>query len=186
MERRGPFVVACLGGLLSGLDTSVNIAFPAITAAFDIDVSQIQWVVVSFVLTYSVLLLPAGRLADRVGHGRITVVGIALQGAAFFACALAPSFPLFLLARVSQGAAMALILGAAPALVTLSVSEERQPRALGVYAMASAIGLALGAPLGGMLLKIWDWPSVYFFRVPYIVIVVAVSYTHLRAHETDS
>ena len=175
MERRGPFVVACLGGLLSGLDTSVNIAFPAITAAFDIDVSQIQWVVVSFVLTYSVLLLPAGRLADRVGHGRITVVGIALQGAAFFACALAPSFPLFLLARVSQGAAMALILGAAPALVTLSVSEERQPRALGVYAMASAIGLALGAPLGGMLLKIWDWPSVYFFRVPYMVIVFVIA-----------
>ena len=67
MERRGPFVVACLGGLLSGLDTSVNIAFPAITAAFDIDVSQIQWVVVSFVLTYSVLRLPAGRLAGRVG-----------------------------------------------------------------------------------------------------------------------
>ena len=85
MERRGPFVVACLGGLLAGLDTSVNIAFPAITAAFAIDVSQIQWVVVSFVLTYSVLLLPAGRLADRIGHGRVTVIGISLQALAFIA-----------------------------------------------------------------------------------------------------
>ena len=168
MERRGPFIVACLGGLLGGLDTSVNIAFPAITAAFDIDVSQIQWVVVSFVLTYSALLLPAGRLADRIGHGRVTVIGILGQGIAFTCCALAPSFPLFLLARVSQGAAMALILGAAPALVTFSVSEARQPQALGVYSMVSALGFALGAPVGGLLLQIWDWPSVYFFRVPYM------------------
>ena len=161
MKTRGPFIVACLGGLLSGLDTSVNIAFPAITAAFDIDVSQIQWVVVSFVLTYSVLLLPAGRLGDRYGHGRIMVVGIVTQGAAFAACGLAPSFALFLLARVSQGAAMALILGTAPALVTLSVTEKRQPRALGIYSMLSASGLAMGAPLGGLLLQRWDWPCVY-------------------------
>ncbi len=175
MERRGPFVVACLGGLLAGLDTSVNIAFPAITAAFAIDVSQIQWVVVSFVLTYSVLLLPAGRLADRIGHGRVTVIGISLQALAFIACALAPSFPLFLLARVSQGGAMALILGAAPALVTLSVDEERQPRALGVYSMFSAVGLALGAPVGGLLLRIWDWPSVYFFRVPYMIVLLGIA-----------
>ncbi len=175
MKTRGPFIVACLGGLLSGLDTSVNIAFPAITAAFDIDVSQIQWVVVSFVLTYSVLLLPAGRLGDRYGHGRIMVVGIVAQGAAFAACGLAPSFALFLLARVSQGAAMALILGTAPALVTLSVSEERQPRALGIYSMLSASGLAIGAPLGGLLLQKWDWPCVYFFRVPYMAVLLATA-----------
>ncbi len=174
MKTRGPFVVACLGGLLSGLDTSVNIAFPAITASFAIDVSQIQWVVVSYVLTYSVLLLPAGRLGDSYGHGRIMLVGIVTQGVTFAACGLAPSFTLFLLARVSQGASMALIIGTAPALVTLSVSEKRQPRALGVYAMLMASGLAMGAPLGGLLLQKWDWPSVYFFRVPYTgVLLVA-------------
>ena len=166
MKTRGPFIVACLGGLLSGLDTSVNIAFPAITAAFDIDVSQIQWVVVSFVLTYSVLLLPAGRLGDRYGHGRIMVVGIVTQGAAFVACGLAPSFALFLLARVSQGAAMALILGTAPALVTLSVTAVRQPQALGIYSMRSASGLAEGTPLAGLLLQSLDGQAVHFFRLP--------------------
>ena len=74
MNRRAVVVVACMGGLLGGLDTSVNIAFPDITASFDIDVAQIQWVVVSFVLTYSVLLLPAGRLGDRYGHGRVMLI----------------------------------------------------------------------------------------------------------------
>lgn len=174
MKISGPFVVACLAGLLSGLDTSVNIAFPAITAAFEIDVSQIQWVVVSFVLTYSVLLLPAGRLGDRIGHGRIMVIGIVVQGLAFVWCSLASSFEFFLLARVSQGASMALILGTAPALVTLSVSERHQPRALGIFAMTTAAGLAAGAPVGGLLLQAWDWQSVYAFRVPYMgVLLVA-------------
>jgi len=175
VKIRGPFIVACLGGLLSGLDTSVNIAFPAITAAFDIDVSQIQWVVVSFVLTYSVLLLPAGRLGDRFGHGRIMLLGIVTQGLAFVGCALAPSFALFLLARMSQGASMALVLGTAPALVTLSVREEHQPRALGVFAMITATGLAAGAPIGGLLLEIWDWPSVYAFRVPYMGVLLLLA-----------
>ena len=62
--RKAAIVVACLAGGLSGLDTSVNIAFPAITAGFDLDPVQIQWVVVSYVLTYATLLLPLGRLAE--------------------------------------------------------------------------------------------------------------------------
>jgi predicted MFS family arabinose efflux permease len=69
---------------------------------------------------------------------------------------------------------MALIIGTAPALVTLSVTEKHQPRALGVYAMLMASGLAMGAPLGGFLLQIWDWPSVYFFRVPYTGVLLGL------------
>jgi len=69
---------------------------------------------------------------------------------------------------------MALILGTAPALVTLSVSERHQPRALGIFAMTTASGLAAGAPVGGLLLQAWDWQSVYAFRVPYMgVLLVA-------------
>ena len=69
---------------------------------------------------------------------------------------------------------MALILGTAPALVTLSVSERHQPRALGIFAMTTAAGLAAGAPVGGLLLQAWDWQSVYAFRVPYMgVLLVA-------------
>lgn len=172
MNRRAVVVVACMGGLLGGLDTSVNIAFPDITASFDIDVAQIQWVVVSFVLTYSVLLLPAGRLGDRYGHGRVMLIGTVTQIFAFVACAASPSFGLFLISRVLQGVAMALILGTSPALVTLSVSHEKQPRALGLYAMFSATGLAMGAPIGGLLLLKWGWPSVYLFRVPYSVLLL--------------
>ena len=69
---------------------------------------------------------------------------------------------------------MALILGTAPALVTLSVSERHEPRALGIFAMTTAAGLAAGAPVGGLLLQAWDWQSVYAFRVPYMgVLLVA-------------
>src|SRR6266481_3888833 len=85
--------LASLSGLLASLDSSVNIAFPAITMAFHVDVALIQWVVVSYVLTYASLLLACGRLADLLGHGRVLLWGLVSSAFAFLACGLAPSFP---------------------------------------------------------------------------------------------
>src|SRR5215471_15125352 len=94
--------LASLSGLLVSLDSSVNIAFPAITAAFRVDVTLIQWVVVSYVLTYASLLLGCGRLADLLGHSRVLLWGLVGSVLAFLACGLAPSFPWLLAARVLQ------------------------------------------------------------------------------------
>ena len=65
-------LLAAGAGAFGSLDTSLNIAFPDLVADFDIETAQLQWVVVSFVLTYGGLLLAAGQLGDRVGHRRIT------------------------------------------------------------------------------------------------------------------
>ncbi|MGE0682629.1 MAG: MFS transporter, partial [Candidatus Binatia bacterium] len=63
--------LASLSGLLASLDSSVNIAFPAISATFQLDVSLIQWIVISYVLTYASFLLGCGRMADLLGHSRV-------------------------------------------------------------------------------------------------------------------
>ena len=170
--RKAAIVVACLAGGLSGLDTSVNIAFPAITAGFDLDPVQIQWVVVSYVLTYATLLLPLGRLADRVGHGRVLVAGLTLSITGVAACSAAPIFRVFLAARVVQGIGIGLVLAAAPALVTLAVPADRQPRALGAFQMSVALGVAIGPPLGGLLLDLADWRAVFWFRVPVGMVIL--------------
>jgi EmrB/QacA subfamily drug resistance transporter len=157
--------LASLSGLLASLDSSVNIAFPAITMAFHVDVALIKWVVVSYVLTYASLLLACGRLADLLGHGRVLLWGLVSSAFAFLACGLAPSFPWLLAARVMQGLSAALTLAAAPALVTLAVSAEMRGRALGVFQMGAALGFALGPLLGGILVDTFSWRAVYLFRV---------------------
>ncbi|HXG19719.1 MAG TPA: MFS transporter [Methylomirabilota bacterium] len=160
-----PVTLASLTGLLVSLDTAVNIAFPAISAAFQIDVSLMQWVVVSYVLTYASLLLGCGRLADLVGHNRVLSWGLVGSALAFLACGLAPRFPWFLAARVLQGLSAACMLAAAPALVTLTVPSERRGRALGIFQMGAAVGVALGPLLGGILVDDLGWRAVYLFRI---------------------
>ena len=165
LSSRLAVVLAGLSALLGSLDSAVNIAFPAITAAFALDVTLIQWVVVSYVLTYASLLLGCGRLADVWGHGRVLTWGLAGSALAFLLCGLAPTFAWLLAARALQGVAAALVFAAAPALVTLAVPSEARGRALGIFHMSAAAGFALGPPLGGVLVDEFGWRAVYLFRV---------------------
>lgn len=156
--------IAGLSGLLASLDTSVNIAFPAITQAFGINLMSIQWVVVSYVLTYASLLPGCGRLADLFGHWRILTLGLLISAAAFVVCGSAQTFAWLLLGRMLQGLGVALVFGSAPALVTLSVNAAERGRALGFYQMNLATGFAMGPLLGGVLVDAFGWRGVYLYR----------------------
>ncbi|MPY95642.1 MAG: MFS transporter, partial [Acidimicrobiia bacterium] len=168
-QDRRVFLVACFGGALSALDSTLNIAFPAVVDAFEIDVSSLQWVIVSYVLTYAALLLPFGRLADHVGRQRVMGCGLAVSAIALTACGVATTFPVFLAARIAQGVGIALVLAAAPALITLSVPEEGRARALGLFQMSIFTGFAAGPVVGGILLEVTSWRAVFLFRVPVVL-----------------
>ena len=167
-------LIAALAGALPSLDTSVNIALPAITDAFDLDVGEVSWIVVSYVLTYAALLLGCGRLADRVGHRRVLLAGLLTSVVGFAACASAPTFPWLVAARTVQGAGAGLLLAAAPALVTLAVPPELRSRALATFQLCTAVGFALGPPIGGLVLGRWSWPAVWWFRVPVALVLIGL------------
>ena len=122
--------------------------------------------VISYVLTFASLLLATGRLAGAFGHRRVLAGGLAVTGLGVLLCGLAPGFGWFLAARVVQGVGAALVLGAAPALVTLVAPAHARSRALGVFQTGAALGLAIGPALGGALLEWSSWRSVYLFRLP--------------------
>ena len=92
-----------IGAAIAPLDTAVNIAFPAITRGFALEVGDIQWVVIAYVLTYSSLLLAFGRIGDILGHAAIFRLGLAWSTVALLLCAAAPGFGWLLGARVLQG-----------------------------------------------------------------------------------
>lgn len=158
-------VVACLSALLGSLDSAVNIAFPAVTVAFSLEVTSIQWVVVGYVLTHASLLLGCGGLADLSGHGRLLICGLLVSAVAFVGCGFAPTFAWLVAARVGQGLGAALVFGSAPALVTMAVPAEARGRALGVFQMSSAVGYAAGPLIGGVLVDAFGWRAVFLIRV---------------------
>lgn len=155
-----------LGTATAQLDTSVNIAFPAITRGFDLSIGDIQWVVICYVLTYASLLLVLGRIGDTIGHATIYRIGLIWSAVALLLVGCAPSYGAMLVFRCLQGVGAALVLSCGTALVTSLYGEERRGRALGIYTMMMALGLMIGPLLGGTLAAIWDWPAVFWFRIP--------------------
>jgi len=157
------------------LDTAVNIAFPAITTAFGIPVTTIQWVVICYVLTYGSLLLGCGRLGDVIGHKRVFLFGLGWSAISFYLCGWAPTFAWLLFFRMLQGVGAALLLSCAPALVTLAFPEAERGTALGVYTMLSALASTLGPLLGGQFVAGWGWPAVFYFRMPMALIAAVLA-----------
>jgi MFS family permease len=161
-----PVLLAAAGFLLVGLDGSVNIAFPAMSAAFRVGPTTMRWVIIYYVGTYALTAFAAGVLADRFGPGRVVRAGLILSLFCFAAYALAPSFAMFLLLRVLQGVSAGLILGAAPALVTLSLPSSRHAWGLGWASMGLGLGLSVGPLIGGALVGAFGWQGAFLYRVP--------------------
>jgi MFS family permease len=132
-------------------------------------------VVVAYVLTDAACLLPAGRLADRVGPAAVFRAGLATTVVALLGCGLAPSFGWLLAARVAQGVGAALVLGSAAALVTLASPAAARQRALGWYNLAFGLGAAIGPLVGGALVAAVGWRAVYMVRAPVAALVLAAA-----------
>ncbi len=160
------FLVLGLGTLVGPLDSSVNIAFPFITGAFGVPLADIRWVIVSYVLTYCSLMLVFGKLGDLFGHKRIFTAGLVVSLVSFLLCAGATEFEWLLAFRVMQGVGAALVLSCGPAIATSLFPESQRSRAVGIYLMMFSVGGVLGPTIGGILVAVWDWPSVFWFRAP--------------------
>ena len=182
-----PVLLAAAGFLLVGLDGSVNIAFPAMSAAFRVGPTTIRWVIICYVGTYALTAFAAGVLADRLGPGRVVRAGLVLSLFCFAAYALVSSFETFLLLRVLQGVGGGLIYGAAPALVTLTLPSSRHAWGLGLASMGLGIGLSVSPMIGGALVGVFGWHAVFLYRLPVAaVLVVLAAWTREAPHDGRS
>ncbi|MGE3904760.1 MAG: MFS transporter [Reyranellaceae bacterium] len=169
-------LVVGLGVSLQPLDTSVNVAFPAITEAFGIELRSIQWVAVAYVLTYAAMLLVCGRLGDLFGYRRVFRLGLATSAVGLALCALAETYLWLLAFRILQGVGTALVMSCGPALATALYPPEQRARALSHYGVLFAAGMALGPVAGGFMVDWLGWQGVYWFRVPVAILALIASY----------
>jgi DHA2 family methylenomycin A resistance protein-like MFS transporter len=167
----------CTAMLIAQLDTSVvNLATKPIAAAFGAPVSALQWVIDGYNLTYAVLLLSGGLLADLYGRRRIFMFGAALFSVASVLSALAPSIGILIAGRVACGIGAALMLPAALAILRVAWPDPKaRARALGIFTGCNGLAFIIGPILGGLLIAHAGWRSVFFVVVPFGLIVLAAA-----------
>lgn len=166
--HRASVFVACAGAFLAFLDTTiVNIAFPDISSSFSgSGRDALSWVLDGYFVVIAALLVPAGGLADRFGHRRVFLLGLAGFTAASLLCALAPSLELLIAFRVLQGIGAAMIVPTSLAIVLDSYPLERRATGLGIWGAAAAAAAAIGPTLGGALVDLSDWRLVFLVNLP--------------------
>lgn len=165
--------LAGAGAFVVSLDSTVNIAFPAMAAAFAVPAERVRWVVISYVLTYALVSFIGGAAGDRVGHRPVFLAGIGLSALGFLVCGTATSFTMLLAGRVLQGLAGGLVYGTAPALATLAAGPEARGQALGFLNGAIGLGFAIGPLIAGGVVDRGGWEAVFLLRVPLAVTVLA-------------
>ncbi len=175
-----------LSTLLSSLGSSIaNVGLPALARAFGAPFGHVQWIVVSYLLAITSLIVVAGRLGDLWGRRRMLLVGIALFTVASALCGAATSLGLLIAARAAQGLGAALMMALTLALAGGTVSAERTGAALGLLGTTSAIGTALGPSLGGALIAWLGWRAPFLVQVPLGLVALWLTARHLHADSAE-
>ncbi len=147
-------------------NTVVNVALPSIQRDLGIDVSELEWVVNAYALTFAVLMLTGGKLADLLGRRRIFMVGLAIFTGSSLACALAPSATFLIAARGIQGVGSALMMPSTLSIISATFPPRQRGAALGIWAGVSAMALAMGPLVGGLLTEHISWHWIFYINVP--------------------
>ncbi len=153
--------------LLSSLDTSIaNVALPTLAQAFTASFQEVQWVVLSYLLVITTLIVSVGRLGDLIGRRRLLLAGILLFTLASALCGGAPTLWLLLAGRAVQGLGGAIMMALTMALVGETVPKGKTGSAMGLLGTMSAVGTALGPSLGGVLIAGFGWRAIFLINVP--------------------
>lgn len=175
--RRATAVVAILlAMLMSNIDTSiVNVALPRLGRDLRVPAADTVWVATAYLLAVSCAIPAVSGLADQIGRRRTFLIGTPVFTLASLACALAPSLPLLVAARVVQGAGAAFVFAVAIPLYRHLFPPERLGAVLGLNAMVVALGLCAGPVLGGAILAWAGWPWLFAVNVPIGVLSVVMA-----------
>ncbi len=161
----------CLAIWIQTVDaTVVNIALPEIGESLNATNADLQWVMDAFNVALAGVILLGSGLADRFGRKRICELGIVLFAFSSVAAALSANIQQLLVSRVVMGVATALVLPASFSILTVTFSGAARRKAVAIWSATAGLGIALGPVVGGLLLAVFEWPSVFWLNVPAAVL----------------
>ena len=157
-----------LGYVVVQLDvTIVNVAINTIGNSLGGALADMQWIVNAYTITFAAFILTAGALGDRIGAKRVFVLGFAIFVLASLGCALAPTLPILIAARLCQGIGAAILVPNSLALLNHAYPNEKERnRAVGIWAAGASFSLTAGPLVGGALIALVGWRSIFFINLP--------------------
>ena len=153
--------------------TVLFVAFPSIGRSFPtVTAADLSWILNAYTIVYGALLVPAGRLADRLGRRRIFLAGVALFAVASLACGLAPSLGIIIVARVVQAVGGAMLTPSSLALVLAAFPTSKRAVAVSIWAAVGAFAAAVGPSLGSGVIQLGGWRWAFFVNLPFALVAL--------------
>ncbi len=156
-------------------NTIVTVALPTIRRDLEIGISELEWIVTAYTLTFAAFILIGGKLADLLGRRLMFNVGLAVFTISSFACGSAGNIHVLIGARAVQGVGAAIMIPSTLSIVTAVFPPRQRGTAIGVWAGTAGMALAIGPLLGGVLTQQLSWHWIFFVNVPVGVAAVVVS-----------
>lgn len=166
--------------------SAINVALPTMEKDFDTDVNTIQWVVNAYALTFGVMIVTGGRLADMFGRRRAFFVGTAIFATMSAAGGAAPNESILIATRALMGIGGALMWPAILGMTFAILPEEKAGLAGGIILGAAGLGNAIGPLIGGVLTDLASWRWIFFLNVPISIFAVLVTYFLVHVKEPES
>jgi EmrB/QacA subfamily drug resistance transporter len=181
-----------LGAVAFGLfmimldNTVVNVALPSIQRELGASLSELEWIVTGYALSFAALMLTGGKLADLFGRRLIFVLGIAVFTFSSLMCGVADTGNELIAWRVVQGVGAALMNPATLAIISATFPPQQRGMAIGIWAGVSAMALAIGPLVGGLLTEHVGWSWIFFVNVPIGALGIVASFLLIDESRDDS
>jgi DHA2 family methylenomycin A resistance protein-like MFS transporter len=147
--------------------TIVNTALDRIGASLGGGVAELQWIVNAYTIAFAAFILTAGALGDRIGAKRVFMAGFAIFISASLACALATNPMVLIAARAVQGLGAAVLVPNSLALLNHAYPDQKlRGRAVGIWAAGASLALTAGPLVGGGLIALIGWRSIFLVNLP--------------------
>jgi MFS family permease len=166
--------------MLGSLGVSLPyVALPTLSESFGVSLQAVQWIITSYLLSVTILVVGAGRLGDILGPRRVLLAGLGLFTVATLICAAAPTFSVLIAGRAVQGVGAAALMALTLVIGRQIVPKDAVGRVMGLLGTMSAIGTALGPSLGGVLTAQFGWRTIFMALIPLSVLSLVLVFATL-------
>lgn len=166
--------------------TALNVALPALQKSLGITGSELLWVINSYLLFLSALLLAGGSLGDYLGRKKVFMIGITIFTISSLACGLSPNGLFLIIARSVQGIGGALMVPGSLTLIAALFPQNKKGTAIGTWSMFSALTTILGPVLGGVFAKFGLWRWVFFINIPLGIFALWILFSKIPESKAES